>query len=72
MCIHTLLIFIWINKIIIANTTGTHSVYTEHKGFEIMFHVSTLLPFQANDLQRVERKRHLGNDVSRTLKYICF
>eukprot|EP01119_Soliformovum_irregulare_P000061 TRINITY_DN10051_c0_g2_i1.p1 TRINITY_DN10051_c0_g2~~TRINITY_DN10051_c0_g2_i1.p1 ORF type:complete len:145 (+),score=35.87 TRINITY_DN10051_c0_g2_i1:148-582(+) len=28
-----------------------------------MFHVSTLLPFQPDDLQRVERKRHLGNDI---------
>jgi hypothetical protein len=28
-----------------------------------MFHVAPLLPFQAADLQRVERKRHLGNDV---------
>ena len=33
------------------------------KGIEIMFHVSALLPFQELDLQRVERKRHLGNDV---------
>jgi len=46
-----------------ANTTGTHSVYTRHRGYEIMFHVSTLLPFQPEDLQRVERKRHLGNDI---------
>ncbi|PRP79617.1 hypothetical protein PROFUN_12807 [Planoprotostelium fungivorum] len=45
------------------NTTGTHSLYTFHNGFEIMFHVSTLLPFQKDDLQRVERKRHIGNDV---------
>eukprot|EP01118_Nematostelium_gracile_P004372 TRINITY_DN15114_c0_g1_i2.p1 TRINITY_DN15114_c0_g1~~TRINITY_DN15114_c0_g1_i2.p1 ORF type:complete len:262 (+),score=44.03 TRINITY_DN15114_c0_g1_i2:80-787(+) len=28
-----------------------------------MFHVSTMLPYQAHDLQRIERKRHLGNDV---------
>ncbi|PRP73579.1 hypothetical protein PROFUN_02588 [Planoprotostelium fungivorum] len=45
------------------NTTGTHSVYALYKDFEIMYHVSTLLPFQPDDLQRVERKRHLGNDV---------
>jgi len=45
------------------NTTGTHSVYTKHRGYEIMFHVSTLLPFQPDDKQRVERKRHLGNDI---------
>ena len=28
-----------------------------------MFHVSTLLPFSADDEQQVERKRHLGNDT---------
>ena len=28
-----------------------------------MFHVSVLLPFVANDEQKLERKRHLGNDV---------
>jgi len=46
-----------------TNTTGTHSVYTKFCNIEIMFHVSTLLPFQPDDLQRVERKRHLGNDI---------
>src|SRR5690606_35401671 len=27
------------------NTRGTESLYTEFQGFEIMFHVSTLLPY---------------------------
>eukprot|EP01088_Endostelium_zonatum_P017732 TRINITY_DN5381_c0_g1_i1.p1 TRINITY_DN5381_c0_g1~~TRINITY_DN5381_c0_g1_i1.p1 ORF type:complete len:735 (-),score=134.67 TRINITY_DN5381_c0_g1_i1:64-2184(-) len=43
--------------------TGSHSVYTEYFGFEVMFHVSTFIPFTADDQQQVERKRHLGNDV---------
>ena len=43
--------------------TGTHSVYTDWRGFEIMLHVSTLLPFSAANPQQVERKRHLGNDI---------
>lgn len=43
--------------------TGTTSVYTQHEGFEIMFHVSTMLPFFPADKQQLERKRHLGNDV---------
>jgi Rap/ran-GAP len=30
---------------------------------EIMFHVSCYLPLQEHDTQRVERKRHLGNDI---------
>jgi hypothetical protein len=28
-----------------------------------MYHVSTLLPFKKNDIQQIERKRHIGNDV---------
>ena len=44
-------------------TTGDHSVYAAYKGCEIMYHVSTLLPFYPDDVQQVERKRHLGNDV---------
>jgi hypothetical protein len=27
------------------------------------FHVSTMLPFQPEDKQRVEKKRHIGNDI---------
>jgi F420-0:gamma-glutamyl ligase-like protein len=46
-----------------TNTTGTHSVFTKMENYEIMFHVATLLPSQAADEQRVERKRHIGNDV---------
>jgi len=43
--------------------TGKYSIYTKHCGFEVMFHVSTLLPYFAKDKQQLERKRHLGNDV---------
>jgi hypothetical protein len=45
------------------NATGTHSVYTTFEGHEIMFHVSTLLPYHPENKQQVERKRHLGNDI---------
>jgi len=38
-------------------------VYTSFRNLEIMFHVSTLLPFTEQDTQQVERKRHLGNDI---------
>jgi RAP1 GTPase activating protein 1 len=44
-----------------AGTTGEHSIYTVFKGYEVMFHVSTLLPFYSNDKQQLERKRHIGN-----------
>jgi hypothetical protein len=30
---------------------------------EIMFHVSTMLPYSKKDKQQIERKRHLGNDA---------
>jgi hypothetical protein len=46
-----------------SDMTGAHSYYTEHRGFEIMFHVAPLLPFFPDDPQQLERKRHLGNDV---------
>jgi hypothetical protein len=46
-----------------TNTTGTQSVYTVYKGHEIMFHVSTMLPFSRDNPQQVERKRHIGNDI---------
>lgn len=38
-------------------------MYTKHRGYELMYHVATLLPYQQDDKQRVERKRHLGNDI---------
>ncbi|XP_048581035.1 rap1 GTPase-activating protein 1 isoform X2 [Nematostella vectensis] len=43
--------------------TGESSVHTEHNNKEVMFHVSTLLPFSNGDTQQVQRKRHIGNDI---------
>ncbi|CDW57302.1 Rap GAP domain containing protein [Trichuris trichiura] len=43
--------------------TGEESVYTTFKEREIMFHVSTLLPYTAGDSQQLQRKRHIGNDI---------
>ncbi|XP_023557446.1 GTPase-activating Rap/Ran-GAP domain-like protein 3 isoform X4 [Octodon degus] len=45
------------------DTTGIHSVYTVYQGHEIMFHVSTMLPYSKENKQQVERKRHIGNDI---------
>ncbi|XP_057238907.1 GTPase-activating Rap/Ran-GAP domain-like protein 3 isoform X3 [Malurus melanocephalus] len=45
------------------DTTGTHSIYTVFQGHEIMFHVSTMLPYSRENKQQVERKRHIGNDI---------
>ena len=38
-------------------------MYTTFRSHEIMFHVCTMLPFLEIDEQKVERKRHIGNDV---------
>lgn len=46
-----------------GDLTGTHSVYTKWRDYELMFHVSTLLPFFPHDKQQLERKRHIGNDI---------
>ena len=46
-----------------TDTTGTHSIYNTYNDCEIMFHVSTLLPFTANNKQQLLRKRHIGNDI---------
>eukprot|EP01103_Thecamoeba_quadrilineata_P008333 TRINITY_DN1809_c0_g1_i2.p1 TRINITY_DN1809_c0_g1~~TRINITY_DN1809_c0_g1_i2.p1 ORF type:complete len:281 (-),score=57.38 TRINITY_DN1809_c0_g1_i2:114-956(-) len=45
------------------NTTGRESIFTKFHNCNIMFHVSTLLPYTEGDEQQVERKRHIGNDV---------
>ncbi|XP_019396622.1 PREDICTED: GTPase-activating Rap/Ran-GAP domain-like protein 3 isoform X5 [Crocodylus porosus] len=45
------------------DTTGICSVYTVYQGHEIMFHVSTMLPYSKENKQQVERKRHIGNDI---------
>ena len=45
------------------NTTGTHSVHTHWRDYDIMFHVAPLLPYTEGDRQQVEKKRHIGNDI---------
>ena len=45
------------------DVTGSESVFTEFQDLQIMFHVSTLLPLHEGDEQKLERKRHLGNDI---------
>uniref|UniRef100_A0A914HJB0 Rap-GAP domain-containing protein n=1 Tax=Globodera rostochiensis TaxID=31243 RepID=A0A914HJB0_GLORO len=46
-----------------GDTTGLYSIYTEHHSAQIMFHVSTMLPFTPNNKQQLYRKRHIGNDM---------
>uniref|UniRef100_A0A8C9U2Q1 Signal-induced proliferation-associated 1 n=1 Tax=Scleropages formosus TaxID=113540 RepID=A0A8C9U2Q1_SCLFO len=46
-----------------SDSTGTHSLYTRYQDYEIMFHVSTMLPYTPNNMQQLLRKRHIGNDI---------
>ncbi|XP_034257132.1 rap1 GTPase-activating protein 1 isoform X3 [Thrips palmi] len=43
--------------------TGDEAIYDVFKDREIMFHVSTMLPYTENDPQQLQRKRHIGNDI---------
>uniref|UniRef100_A0A3B3R387 RAP1 GTPase activating protein 2b n=1 Tax=Paramormyrops kingsleyae TaxID=1676925 RepID=A0A3B3R387_9TELE len=43
--------------------TGSQSVYTVFRDMEVMFHISTKLPFTEGDAQQLQRKRHIGNDI---------
>lgn len=43
--------------------TGEESLYEVFREKEVMFHVSTMLPFKEQDPQQLERKRHIGNDM---------
>ncbi|XP_069560426.1 rap1 GTPase-activating protein 1-like isoform X2 [Brachyistius frenatus] len=43
--------------------TGTESVYCNYRNKEVMFHVSTKLPYTDGDTQQLQRKRHIGNDI---------
>ncbi|ESO90155.1 hypothetical protein LOTGIDRAFT_91952, partial [Lottia gigantea] len=46
-----------------TDSTGTNSFYTTFDNSEIMFHISTMLPFTSNNIQQLFRKRHIGNDI---------
>uniref|UniRef100_A0A8C7XN32 Signal-induced proliferation-associated 1 like 3 n=1 Tax=Oryzias sinensis TaxID=183150 RepID=A0A8C7XN32_9TELE len=46
-----------------TDSTGTHSLYTTYQGYEIMFHISTMLPYMPSNPQQLLRKRHIGNDI---------
>lgn len=47
----------------VHDLTGTESIYTNWKNIELMFHVSTMLPHEENDPQKLQKKRHIGNDI---------
>ncbi|KAF0296795.1 Rap1 GTPase-activating protein 1 [Amphibalanus amphitrite] len=47
----------------VHDLTGLTSVYTNWRSIDIMFHVSILLPYEKQDIQKLQRKRHIGNDI---------
>lgn len=44
-------------------TDCPYSYYEVFDEKEIMFHVSTMLPYSRNDTTQIQRKRHIGNDI---------
>lgn len=46
-----------------SDSTGLYSIYSTYEDCEIMFHVSTMLPYSANNRQQLSRKSHIGNDI---------
>ncbi|EGG23610.1 RapGAP/RanGAP domain-containing protein [Cavenderia fasciculata] len=44
------------------NMTGSHAIYRRWRDYELMFHISTMIPYK-EDEQQIDRKRHLGNDI---------
>ncbi|CAG8493056.1 17856_t:CDS:2, partial [Cetraspora pellucida] len=49
----------------VTEGTGEYSIYDTGtwKDFTIMYHVSTLLPYEKSNKHQITRKRHIGNDV---------
>ena len=50
------------SQIALDNMTGSESLFAEWRDAQIMFHVSTMLPFLPADPQQLARKKHIGND----------
>lgn len=48
-----------------ADSTGTHSLYTAYQDYEIMFHVSTMLPYMPNNPQQVGNAPHTHTHTRR-------
>ncbi|GJJ70691.1 hypothetical protein EMPS_03041 [Entomortierella parvispora] len=46
-----------------SEDSSYYDTWGDDGSFEIMYHVSTLLPFNTVDRQQIQRKRHIGNDI---------
>jgi len=47
----------------VEDRTGTESLYTIYENVELMFHVSTMLPYVNDDDRNLQKKKFIGNDV---------
>ena len=65
--------YVYLCKLCVADTTGEYSIYTEFKDTEIMFHVSTLLPYTPSNKQQVSYplKIHVYCVDTQFCMYIC-
>jgi RAP1 GTPase activating protein 1 len=48
----------------VHDLTGLYSVYSNWRGIEIMFHVSTQLPYEKHDPQKVKHTTHSLNALT--------
>eukprot|EP00008_Paramoeba_atlantica_P008645 CAMPEP_0201490566 /NCGR_PEP_ID=MMETSP0151_2-20130828/26638_1 /ASSEMBLY_ACC=CAM_ASM_000257 /TAXON_ID=200890 /ORGANISM="Paramoeba atlantica, Strain 621/1 / CCAP 1560/9" /LENGTH=372 /DNA_ID=CAMNT_0047876567 /DNA_START=133 /DNA_END=1251 /DNA_ORIENTATION=- len=46
-----------------SGSTGETAVFTVWHNLPIIYHVSTMLPYNPQDKQQLEKKRHIGNDL---------
>ena len=53
--VHTVCVYV------AGDTTGLESIYTVYEGHEVMFHVSTLLPYTPDNRQQVREWRHTSH-----------
>uniref|UniRef100_A0A8L0DPN4 GTPase activating Rap/RanGAP domain like 3 n=1 Tax=Oncorhynchus mykiss TaxID=8022 RepID=A0A8L0DPN4_ONCMY len=49
------------------DTTGMNSIYTVYQGHELMFHVSTMLPYSKENKQQSERHVHVFHGIG----FVC-
>ncbi|GJJ68616.1 hypothetical protein EMPS_00962 [Entomortierella parvispora] len=46
-----------------GDTTGETSIFRHFENYQVMYHCAPLLPCDPQDLQQIERRRFIGNDI---------
>ena len=57
---------------ITSDTTGTHSVFGKYSGYNIMFHVSTLMPYSTSEKQQVCTPLFLSLEAPFFIRFFFF